>query len=130
MERILKQTMAKASKDPNAELLEELSVLTKRIEYMEQQSDERSKSQYLDHNLCSRKIKQLEEEIQTEKNEKIRMLTKKNQEVAYFKAELDMLLNEIQKTATKNTLKLWSNSLYSHLVYIYLYYYIDIIKLF
>ena len=35
MERILKQTMAKASKDPNTELLEELSILTKRIEYME-----------------------------------------------------------------------------------------------
>jgi seryl-tRNA synthetase len=44
MERILKQTMAKAAKDPNAELVEELSVLSKRIEYMEAQSDERSKS--------------------------------------------------------------------------------------
>lgn len=106
MERILKQTMAKASKDPNTELLEELSILTKRIEYMEQQSDERSKSQYLDHNICSRKIKQLEEEIENEKNDKIRILTKKNQEVAFFKTELDSLLNEIQKTATKKTLKL------------------------
>ena len=84
MERILKQTMAKAAKDPNAELLEELSVLSKRIEYMESQSDERSKSQYLDHNLCSRRIKQLEEDIQTEKSDKVRILTKKNQEVAYF----------------------------------------------
>lgn len=106
MERILKQTMAKVSKDPNAELLEELSILTKRIEFMEQQSDERSKSQYLDHNMCSRKIKQLEEEIENEKNDKIRILTKKNQEVGYFKAELESLLNEIQKTATKKTLKL------------------------
>ena len=106
MERILKQTMAKASKDPNTELLEELSILTKRIEDMEQQSDERSKSQYLDHNICSRKIKQLEEEIENEKNDKIRILTKKNQEVAFFKTELDSLLNEIQKTATKKTLKL------------------------
>jgi hypothetical protein len=44
MERILKQPMAKAAKDPNAELVEELSVLSKRIEYMEAQSDERSKS--------------------------------------------------------------------------------------
>ena len=78
--------------------------------------------------MCSRKIKQLEEEIENEKNDKIRILTKKNQEVGYFKAELESLLNEIQKTATKKTLKLWSNSLYSHLIYIY--YYIDIIKLF
>jgi hypothetical protein len=35
MERILKQMTAKANKDPTTELLEELSVLTKRIEFME-----------------------------------------------------------------------------------------------
>jgi len=68
----------------------------KRIEFMEHQSDERSKSAYLDHNLCNRKIQQLNEEIETERQEKVRLLTKKNQEVAYFKAELDALLKDIQ----------------------------------
>ena len=56
MERILKQNLAQKGKDPNAEVVEELGVLMKRIEFMEHQSDERSKSAYLDHNLCNRKI--------------------------------------------------------------------------
>ena len=101
MERILKQNLAQKGKDPNAELVEELGVLMKRIEYLEQQSDERSKSAYLDHNLCNRKIQQLSEEIETEKQDKIRIVSKKNQEVAYFKAELDALLKEIQIQALK-----------------------------
>jgi seryl-tRNA synthetase len=56
MERILKQNLAQKGKDPNSELVEELGVMMKRIEFLEQQSDERSKSAYLDHNLCNRKI--------------------------------------------------------------------------
>ena len=56
MERILKQNLAQKGKDPNSELVEGLGVMMKRIEFLEQQSDERSKSAYLDHNLCNRKI--------------------------------------------------------------------------
>ena len=56
MERILKQNLTQKGKDPNSELVEELGVMMKRIEFLEQQSDERSKSAYLDHNLCNRKI--------------------------------------------------------------------------
>ena len=56
MERILKQNLAQKGKDPNSGLVEELGVMMKRIEFLEQQSDERSKSAYLDHNLCNRKI--------------------------------------------------------------------------
>ena len=56
MERILKQNLAQKGKEPNSELVEELGVMMKRIEFLEQQSDERSKSAYLDHNLCNRKI--------------------------------------------------------------------------
>lgn len=56
MERILKQNLAQKGKDPNSELVEELGVMMKRIEFLEQQSDERTKSAYLDHNLCNRKI--------------------------------------------------------------------------
>ena len=96
MERILKQNMAQKGKEPNSELVEELGVMMKRIEFLEEQSDERSKSAYLDHNLCNRKIQQLNEEVEAEKQEKVRLLSKKSQEVAYFKAELDGLLKEIQ----------------------------------
>ena len=96
MERILKQNLAQKGKEPNSELVEELGVMMKRIEFLEQQSDERSKTAYLDHNLFNRKIQQLNEEVEAEKLEKVRLLSKKSQEVAYFKAELDGLLKEIQ----------------------------------
>lgn len=96
---MLKKHMAKAdSNNPNGELLEELSFLTKRIEFMESQADERSKSQYLDHNLCHRQIQQLQQEVESERQDKVKMLQKKNSEVAYFKTELDSLLREIQET--------------------------------
>ena len=68
----------------------------KRIEYLEQQSDERTKSAYLDHNLCTRRLKEAKDETEAERQDKIRILNKKNQEVAYFKAELDALLKEIE----------------------------------
>lgn len=58
MEKILKQNL-KSQTNPNSELLEEITLLSKRIEFMEVQSDERVKSQYLDHNHCHRQIQQL-----------------------------------------------------------------------
>ena len=39
-------------------------------------------------------------ELEQERNDKLRMLSKKNNEVAYFKSELDSLLNDMKHTMT------------------------------
>ncbi len=45
MEKILKQSLKSTTQaNPNGELLEEIVMITKRIEFMEHQSDERYKS--------------------------------------------------------------------------------------
>lgn len=66
---MLKKHMTKtdSTANPNADLLEELTFLSKRIEFMESQADERAKSQYMDHNLCNRQIQQLQQDIETER---------------------------------------------------------------
>jgi hypothetical protein len=75
MEKILKQNLKNASQtSPNSELLEEITLLSKRIEFMEVQSDERVKSQYLDHNHCHRQIQQLQQNLDAERNERIKVL--------------------------------------------------------
>jgi hypothetical protein len=43
----------------------------------------------------------MQQELEMERAEKLKMLAKKNAEVAYFKAELDTLLGEIQSATTK-----------------------------
>ena len=96
MEKILKQSLKSTTQaNPNGELLEEIAMITKRIEFMEHQSDERYKSQYLDHNHCQRQLQHLQQELDGERAERVKLLQKKNAEVAYFKAELDALLGEI-----------------------------------
>lgn len=101
MERILKQTVGQKSQSNNQDLVEELTVMMKRIEFLEQQSEERSKSQFKDHNVCNRRMQQMQEEIEIERQEKVRMVAKKNAEVAYFKKELENLLGELQISAMK-----------------------------
>jgi len=49
-------------------------LLSKRIEFMEVQSDERVKSQYLDHNHWERQIQQLQQNLDAERNERIKVL--------------------------------------------------------
>lgn len=43
----------------------------------------------------------MQQELDNEKNEKVKLLQKKNSEVAYFKQELDVLLGEIQASAMR-----------------------------
>lgn len=62
VERILKQSMGNKSSlrktggnEPD-DLYEELGVLMKRIEFLEQQSEEREKMTYMEHGPCKREI--------------------------------------------------------------------------
>jgi hypothetical protein len=73
----------------------------KRLEYLEQQSEERSKLQTMEHGPCKREIQRLHETLEEERIDKARLLSKKNAEVAHFKAELDTLLSEMQSTFVK-----------------------------
>jgi len=55
----------------------------------------------MEHGPCKRELQRVEQELLEERNDKQRLLQKKNSEVAYFKAELDALLSEMRNTMTK-----------------------------
>ena len=80
------------------ELYDELAVLMKRIEFLEQQSEEREKVTSQEHGPCRREFVRLQQDLEAERLDKQRLLVKKNSEVAYFKTELDQLLSEMKNT--------------------------------
>eukprot|EP00347_Sterkiella_histriomuscorum_P002106 403369452 len=127
MERILKQNVGNSIRntlrktqngaenvDNNIELFDELAVVMKRIEFLEQQSEEREKVQDQGHGPCKRELMRLSQEIEEERQDKIRLVSKKNAEVAYFKAELDALLSEMKNTIGNKNRKT-TNSQYNNL---------------
>lgn len=81
------------------ELFDEVNFIYRRLEFMEEQSDQRQKIAHGGHEHCRREVTRLELELQDERESRSILIKKKNAEVAYFKAELDALLSEIQSTA-------------------------------
>ena len=77
------------------ELFDEVTFITKRLEHLEDLSEQRDKAIHGDHASCRREIARLQLELQDEKDGRQTLIGKKNAEVAYFKAELDALLSEI-----------------------------------
>jgi len=69
--------------------------MLRRLEFLEEQSEERGKNQRNEHAPCRREIERLNGELQDEKISRGKVLAKKNAEIAYFKAELDTLLAEL-----------------------------------
>ena len=67
----------------------------KRLEYLEKQSEDRSKTMLADQNPLKRELERLKVELGEERVRKDRAIAKKNAEVTYFKKELDELLGEI-----------------------------------
>ena len=113
MERILKQTVGKSNKSADGgmgEIINEISVVMKRIEYLEQQNEDRDRQSFDDHGPCKREIKRLAQEIEEERQDKLRIVSKKNAEVAYFKSELDALLKEMKNTMAKKQFSHTKNS--------------------
>lgn len=77
-------------------------MLIRRIEFLEEQSDKRSKSAYLqDQEPYLREIEMLKSKLVQERQIREQVVQKKNAEVSYFKAELDALLCEMSNQFKK-----------------------------
>ena len=94
------QTLSETiQKTKTGELLSEVGIIARRIEYLEEQSDARNKQAIGEHGPCRREIDRLTEELRQERSSRSILISKKNAEIAYFKAELDGLLSEIANTS-------------------------------
>ena len=77
-------------------------MLIRRIEFLEEQSDKRSKSAYLEsQEPYLREIEMLKSKLVQERQIREQEIQKKNAEVGYFKAELDALLSEMSNQFKK-----------------------------
>ena len=77
VEKIMKQTLgSKSSKKPgeSEDLMDELNVILRRIEFLEDQSEERQKQSFMEHGPCKRELQRLEQELIEERNDKQRLL--------------------------------------------------------
>ena len=72
-----------------------MNIIARRIEFLEEQSDQRNREVQSDHDPYRREIARLNEELEMERASRANIITKKNAEIAYFKTELDGLLTEI-----------------------------------
>jgi predicted nucleic acid-binding Zn-ribbon protein len=91
---------APADKAGTNELLTEMSVLQRRLEFLEEQAEERNKQMVNEHAPCRREIQRLQQELTEERDLRSNVINKKNKEIAYFKNELDGLLADIASTST------------------------------
>ncbi len=81
------------------DLFTDLTVMQKRLEFLEEQAEERNKQALNEHAPCRREIGRLEQELVEEREIRSNLINKKNKEIAYFKNELDGLLTEIASTS-------------------------------
>ena len=87
----------------SGELISEVSVMARRIEFLEEQAEQRNKQARGDQEPFRKEIARLHEELKQEKAARANIINKKNAEISYFKSELDALLSEIQTSATSNS---------------------------
>lgn len=98
LESIFKSTM----KGGSMELIDEVQMLIRRIEFLEEQSDKRTKSAFLEsQEPYLREIEMLKSKLVQERQIREQIVQKKNAEVGYFKAELDALLSEMSNQFKK-----------------------------
>ena len=72
-------------------------MLVRRVEFLEEQSSQRAKAHFLEsQEPYLREIEMLKSKLASEREVRDQALQKKNQEVSFFKAELDALLREMQ----------------------------------
>ena len=96
-----KQSLAETlQKTKTGDLIGEVGIIARRIEYLEEQAETRNRTQQGDHGPCRREIERLTHELEQERSSRAVLISKKNAEISYFKAELDGLLSEIANTAT------------------------------
>lgn len=85
------------------ELIGEVGIIARRIEYLEEQAEARNKLQQGDHGPCKREIARLNQELAQERSSRAVLIGKKNAEISYFKSELDGLLSEIANTSASSS---------------------------
>ena len=107
MERILKQNLGLKGtlKNDGSDILDEVALIMKRIDYLEQQSEDRNRNSGMEHTQCKREIQRLMDALEGERMDKARLLSKKNAEVSYFKSELDSLLGDMRTTIASKSMK-------------------------
>ena len=85
-------------KTNTGELIGEVGIIAKRIEYLEEQAENRNKQSQADFEPYKREIARLNEELQHERARFQNLIGKKNAEISYFKSELDGLLSEMMNS--------------------------------
>lgn len=84
------------------DLIDEVQLLVRRIEFLEEQSEKRAKNTFLEsQEPYLREIEMLKSKLMQEREMRDQIVNKKNAEVSYFKAELDALLSEMQNQFKK-----------------------------
>ena len=86
-------------KTRTGELIGEVGIIARRMEFLEEQADTRNKASHGDHSPYLREIQRLKEELSEERSARSVLIGKKNAEISYFKTELDGLLAEIANTS-------------------------------
>jgi len=81
--------------------MQDVNFVMRRLEMLEQQAEERSALLLRDQTPAKRKLEALQQQLIEERNMREQVVQKKNAEVAYFKKELESLLDEIAIKSTK-----------------------------
>lgn len=74
----------------------------RRLQMLEQQSEDRTKSLIGDSQPLKRQVEQLKQDLAEERAVKQRLMLKFNSEVTYYKKELGTLLDHIDRKAGSN----------------------------
>ena len=89
-------------KSDKMDLIDEVQLLVRRIEFLEEQNSQRNKNDYLENKEpYLREIEMLKSKLVQEREMRNQIVQKKNAEVSYFKAELDSLLSELSQKVNK-----------------------------
>ena len=84
------------------DLIDQVQLMARKIEHMEEQSEQRSKANFLQHQEpLLREIDMLKSKLAQEREVREQIVEKKNAEVRSFKSQLDALLNEMQNQFNK-----------------------------
>ena len=101
------QTLAS---NKTTDLIGDVSMFQRRIEFLEEQAQERNRLARLEQEPYKKEIERLNEELMTERSCRANLIKKKNAEIAYFKSELDALLGEITTQASSGAKSQKTNS--------------------
>lgn len=92
LEKLLKQSLSKGSGSPE-DVIQEVNFIMRRLEMLEEQTENRTKSLIGDTQPLKRQVEQLKQELAEERAIKTRLQMKFNSEVTYYKKELESLLD-------------------------------------